>query len=318
MPIPKFDEMMLPILKLLGQELEGETLTSKQLRAFVISYYSLDDNDVSEMLPSGGIEKYASNMLWACTYMRQAKLIESPMRGTYRITERGRDVLKDGVEVLNKNYLMRFPEFCDFLNRGKKAQENKGQTTTTEVTANAVAVSMESNTPEQIIEDQFQSINTALADELIDMVMQQSPTRFEHLVVDLLLAMGYGDASLSAGMVTKQTGDEGIDGTIREDKLGFDTIYIQAKRWAADRTVNRPDIQAFVGALMGAGATKGLFITTARFSGGAQDYAEKQHAVKLVLVDGRELARLMITHNIGVSVRRSYDVKQIDSDYFEE
>ncbi len=166
----------------------------------------------------------------------------------------------------------------------------------------------------------YEQIRRDLADEVIAAVMQASPTFFEHLVVDLLLRVGYGGAFDGAGIVTKQSGDGGIDGVIREDKLGFDAIYIQAKRWQADTVVGRPEIQKFAGALLGQGAAKGLFITTARFSGEAKKYAEAVSGPtsKIVLIDGEQLAHLMITYNVGVSVQQTYEIKKIDSDYFAE
>ena len=175
----------------------------------------------------------------------------------------------------------------------------------------------ESESPEDAIEAAFQSIETALVSDLLEAIMQQSPAFFERLVVQLLLAMGYGDSFDESGSVTPFSNDGGIDGVIREDKLGFDNIYIQAKRWELNASVGRPELQAFVGALTGTGATKGLFITTARFSKGALQYANMQHAVKLVLVDGDQLARPMIAHNVGVSVRHTYEVKGLDRDYFD-
>lgn len=173
------------------------------------------------------------------------------------------------------------------------------------------------STPEEILQQSFEDINAALSSELLDAIMQQPPDFFERLVVDLLVAMGYGDSRVDSGFVTRKSGDEGIDGIIREDKLGFDNIYIQAKRWNPGASVNRPELQEFVGALTGAGANKGLFITTAHFSSGAKEYAGKQHAVKLVLVDGNELAQLMIAHNVGVAVKHRYEIKNLDRDYFD-
>ena len=216
-------------------------------------------------------------MLWACTYLKQAKCIESPKRGTYLVTQRGVDLLNSGVEKLDRQALMQFPEFCDFLNRSRKG---KGVSAKEAKEAAVQPVIVEENeSPEDTIDEAFRSIETAL--------------------------------------VTPLSNDGGIDGVIREDKLGFDNIYIQAKRWDLNASVGRPDLQAFVGALTGTGATKGLFITTARFSKGALEYAGMQHAVKLVLVDGDQLARLMIAHNVGVSVRHTYEIKGIDRDYFD-
>lgn len=235
--------------------------------------------------------------------------------GTYLVTQRGLDLVNSGVEKLDRQALMRFPEFCDFLNRSRKGKD-VSEKKTEETVTQPMAVE-ESESPEDTIDEAFRSIETALVSDILEAIMQQSPVFFERLVVQLLLAMGYGDSLDDSGSVTPLSNDGGIDGVIREDKLGFDNIYIQAKRWDLNACVGRPDLQAFVGALTGTGATKGLFITTARFSKGALEYAGMQHAVKLVLVDGDQLARLMIAHNVGVSVRHTYEIKGIDRDYFD-
>lgn len=313
MPVPKYDEMMVPVLRRIGAE-PGVVVTSKQLRQFVIEHWGLSDSEVAETI-SSGFERYANNMLWACTYLKQAKCIESPKRGNYLITERGRDLLASGVDKLDRQALMEYPEFCDFLNRSRKPKQIPSDIV--EESASESASTEDSESPEDIIEAAFRSIETALVSDILEAIMQQSPAFFERLVVQLLLAMGYGDSLDESGLVTPLSNDGGIDGVIREDKLGFDNIYIQAKRWDLNACVNCPDLQAFVGALTGTGATKGLFITTARFSKGALEYASMQHAVKLVLVDGDQLARLMIAHNVGVSVRHAYEVKGIDRDYFD-
>lgn len=312
MAVPKYDEMMVPVLRRIA-ETSGDTVTSKQLRRFVIDYWGLSDNEVAETI-SSGFERYANNMLWACTYLKQAKCIESPKRGTYLVTQRGLDLINSGVEKLDRQALMQFPEFCDFLNRSRKGKPSAAQAIVNESAQSAVE---EGESPEDVIEGAFRSIEAALVSDILEAIMQQSPAFFERLVVQLLLAMGYGDSFDESGSVTPLSNDGGIDGVIREDKLGFENIYIQAKRWDLNASVGRPDLQAFVGALTGTGATKGLFITTARFSKGALQFASMQHAIKLVLVDGDQLARLMVAHNVGVSVRHTYEIKGIDRDYFD-
>ena len=312
MSVPKYNDMMLPVLMRLGQEDDGVSLSSKQLRTFIVEHYKLGEEDISETIPSG-MKRYANNMLWACTYLKQARLISSPKRGLYCITSRGRDLLSESPSQIDKNLLLRYEEFGSFVHRDKKRAALSGDS----VSPCEKRENQADGTPEDLIKESFDEINAALASELLDAILQQTPAFFEKLVVDVLLAMGYGDSRADSGVVTKATGDEGIDGIVREDKLGFDNIFIQAKRWAIDRTVTRPELQAFVGALTGAGATKGLFITTARFSSGAREYAERQHATKLVLVDGGELARLMIAHGVGVSVKQRYELKGIDQDYFD-
>ena len=313
MPVPKYDEMMMPVLQRIAED-PNTAVTSKQLRQFVIEHWNLSDAEVAETI-SSGFERYANNMLWACTYLKQAKCIESPKRGTYLVTKRGQDLKDSGIDKLDRRVLMQYPEFCDFFNRSRKTKDSsKGATI--ETLPSPIIVN-ESESPEDAIEAAFQSIETALVSDLLEAIMQQSPAFFERLVVQLLLAMGYGDSFDESGSVTPFSNDGGIDGVIREDKLGFDNIYIQAKRWELNASVGRPELLAFVGALTGTGATKGLFITTARFSKSALQYANMQHAVKLVLVDGDQLARLMIAHNVGVSVRHTYEVKGLDRDYFD-
>lgn len=312
MAVPKYDEMMVPVLRRIGAE-PGAVVTSKQLRRFVIDHWGLSDSEVAETI-SSGFERYANNMLWACTYLKQAKCIESPKRGAYVIKDRGLELLGTGVESLDRQSLMRYPEFCDFLNRSRKGKPSATQATLNESSQSAAE---EGESPEDAIEGAFRSIEAALVSDILEAIMQQSPAFFERLVVQLLLAMGYGDSFDESGSVTPLSNDGGIDGVIREDKLGFENIYIQAKRWDLNASVGRPDLQAFVGALTGTGATKGLFITTARFSKGALQFASMQHAIKLVLVDGDQLARLMVAHNVGVSVRHTYEIKGIDRDYFD-
>lgn len=233
----------------------------------------------------------------------------SPKRATFQITERGRNLLASGVKKITQKDLAVYPEFQEFQRRTRKPKRVEGLT--------PQEPDSHSDSPEDAIEAAFNSIDSALATNLLEAIMQQTPEFFERLVVELLLSMGYGDSLEDSGQVTPLSNDGGIDGVIREDKLGFDSIYIQAKRWALDASISRREVQSFVGALTGTGATKGLFITTARFSKGAQEFAKAQHTVKLVLVDGDQLARLMIAHNVGVSVRRTYEIKSLDRDYFD-
>lgn len=309
MTVPKYDDMMLPVLTYLSGLPEGDTATPKELRDYAADYWRLSDEEKAETIPSG-FARYMNNVQWACTYLKQAGCIVSPKRATFQITQRGRDLLKSGIGKITQRELAAYPEFQEFLRRTRKPKDASGTTS-----QDASVSSPES--PEEAIETAFNSIDSALVMDLLEAIMQQTPEFFERLVVELLLAMGYGDSFEDSGQVTPLSNDGGIDGIIREDKLGFDSIYIQAKRWALDASISRPDVQSFVGALTGTGATKGLFITTARFSKGAQEFADAQHTVKLVLVDGNQLARLMIAHNVGVSVRRTYEIKSLDRDYFD-
>lgn len=224
------------------------------------------------------------------------------------ITPAGRQVLNENPPQIDNLYLQRFESFRKFIS------PNNNEESTTSIPAAKVS----SKTPQDILDEAFQQIDTTLADDLLSEIMKQPPAFFEHLVVKLLTQMGYGGSVDDAGTVIGQTGDEGIDGIIREDKLGFSLIYIQAKRWDCDKTVGRPEIQKFVGALAGQGASKGLFITTAQFTKEARQYAEKQHTTKVVLVDGTTLAKLMIEYDLGVSTEATYEIKRIDSDFFAE
>ena len=217
------------------------------------------------------------------------------------ISDEGKRVLSSNPTVLDDEYLMRYEGFREF-----KTPSN----------GSALSLSTSDATPQDELEDAFQKINSALISDLLTEIMSQTPDFFENLVVQLLVKMGYGGSISDAGEVLGKTGDEGIDGIVREDKLGFSLIYIQAKRWDLGNSVGRPEIQKFVGALAGAGASKGLFITTAGFSKEAYAYADKQHTTKVVLVDGKTLANLMIEHNLGVSTQIVYELKRVDTDYF--
>lgn len=252
---------------------------------------------------SGG-NIYNTALSWTVFYLKKAKLIEKTQRGVIKITQRGLDLLATNPEKIDNETLRTYPEFNEFINP-KKIQENK-----------KIEI-VEEETPQDIFEKSFTEINKILQEEILEEVIRQTPYFFENLVVKLLQKIGYGTFK-NSGKVTKKTNDEGIDGIINQDKLGFDSIYIQAKKWDKDSTISRPEVQKFVGALAGRGATKGLFITTAKFSDGAREYSQKQHTTKIVLIDGMELAKLMIEYNIGVSVESVYEIKKIDSDFFEE
>jgi len=244
---------------------------------------------------------------WARTYLKKASLIESIKRSFFKISKRGIDVLKQNPSAVNVKFLEQYPEFVEFKESSKK-EKNTLSNSEIEIT--------NQQTPEESLEYGYQKIRQNLAQELINRIKGCSPSFFEKLVVELLVKMGYGGSLHDAGKAVGKSGDEGIDGIIKEDRLGLDVIYIQAKRWDKG-TVGRPEIQRFVGALHGQRAKKGIFITTSIFSNDAKDYVSKIDS-KLVLIDGGELAQLMIDYGIGVSNVTSYDIKRIDSDYFEE
>lgn len=234
-------------------------------------------------------------------------LIEYVKRGVLKITKRGLDLLNSNPEIIDNNTLKNYEEFNEFINpKGKEKNFSDDK----------IVIEKEEN-PQDIFESSFSKINKILQEEILEEVMRQTPYFFENLVIKLLQKIGYGSFT-DSGKVTQKSNDEGIDGIINQDKLGFDSIYIQAKKWDKDSTVSRPEVQKFIGALAGQGANKGLFITTAKFSDGAKEYSQKQHIAKIVLIDGMELAKLMIEYNLGVSVENIYEIKKIDSDFFEE
>ncbi len=301
MAVPKFFEFFEGFLRAIE---DGELHTAKEVRENLSLQMHLSEEDCAEILPSGKQSRFDNRVAWARTYLDKAGLIETPSRGKYRITDNGKKALLSGEEI-NLKYLEKSEEFRAFqktvtLNTSDLVKEEKDES------------------PMEILDAAFQQITAALASQLMDEVMRLSPVEFEKLVVSLLLHMGYGNGITEAGMVTQQSNDGGIDGIIKEDQLGFSNIYIQAKQWATDQTVSKPEIQKFVGALQGQQAQKGLFITTAKFSSGAAQYADNLLGTKVVLVDGLTLTRLMIKHNVGVSVEHVYEVKKVDSDFFSE
>lgn len=299
MAVPDFQSIMLPLLRIAedGQEHSGHELLEK-----LAEFFNLSDDDLNEMLPSGKQTRFYNRVGWARTYLIKSKLLEMPRRSFYKITERGKEVLKSNPNRIDINYLKRFPEYLEFKEKENEREEKKP----TEETA-------EESTPEEILESAYQEIRDNLALEVLENVMSCSPAFFERLVVELLVAMGYGGSRRDAARAVGQTGDEGIDGIIDEDRLGLDTIYIQAKKWA--NNVGRPEIQKFVGALAGKRARKGIFITTSSFSSDAAKYASDIDT-KVILIDGKRLAELMMDYNIGVNEVTTYKLKKIDSDYF--
>ncbi len=300
MAVPKFFEFFEGFLQAIE---DGELHSAKEVREIIAQEMNISDSDRAIMLPSGKQSTFDNRVAWARTYLDKAGLVETPVRGKYRITENGLAALASG-ERIDLKYLERNKDFKDFHSVTKPLTE---------------AVNEEKNeSPMEVLDSAFQQVNATLASQLMDEIMKLSPTEFERLVVKLLLCMGYGSGIDNAGMVTQQSNDGGIDGIIKEDQLGFSHIYIQAKQWATDQTVSKPEIQKFVGALQGQQAQKGLFITSAKFTKGAMDYVNNLLGAKVVLVDGATLTRLMIKHNVGVSVEEVYEIKKIDSDFFSD
>lgn len=302
MTIPKYQEIMLPLLNIAA---DGETHSIHMAIQELAEKFYLSEEEKSELLPSGRQETFSNRVGWARTYLKKAKILDYPLQATFRITDRGREVLKENPPKINNSYLNQFPEFVEFRKRTKRKSngENEGDEQS------------EDFTPQEALENAYTRLRRELADELLEYVLQSTPAFFEKLVIDLLVSMGYGGTHSDAARAVGKSGDEGIDGIIDEDRLGLDTIYIQAKRWGLNSSVGRPKIQTFVGALSGKKAKKGVFITTSSFSKEAQDYA-KGIDVHIVLIDGTRLADLMIDYGIGVTTKDTYAIKSIDLDYF--
>jgi restriction system protein len=299
--IPGFQELMLPILEMYAAR-DSESIANREFMDTLATRFHLTEADRKEMLSSGRQLRFENRVDWALVYLRRGGLIESAGRGLNRITKRGQDVLKQSPSRIDIKLLTQFPEFRVF--RASKPAQSPEDVTTLEAPTS----------PQERIEAAFGELHESLISELRAKLAAVDPFRFERIVLDLLLAMGYGGSRDEAAAVTQKTGDEGIDGVINEDRLGLDVIYVQAKRWKSG--VGRPEIQNFVGALAGKKAAKGIFITTGELHDNARDYAAGLHQ-KIILVDGRRLAELMIEHGIGVAEEHTYSIKKIDSDYFD-
>ncbi len=297
--IPDFQSIMLPLLDAVK---DGREHLFRDLVEFLASKFNLSSDERKHLLPSGRYPTFDNRVGWAKTYLKKAGLLAQSRRSYISITDRGVDVLASKPASINMKYLEKFPEYLAFKDQ---SSEETQKASTSIVTT--------SETPEELLEVAFGKLTTSLVGELLDNIKSCSPAFFERLVVELLLAMGYGGSRVEAGRAIGQSGDGGIDGIIDEDKLGLDSIYIQAKRW--EGTVGRPEIQKFVGALQGNRAHKGVFITTSDFSKDAQEYV-KNISNKVVLINGFTLAKLMIENDVGVSTVSIYKVKKIDSDYF--
>lgn len=304
MPIPDYQTLMLPVLRLASDQQEHKFSDSVQSLA---AEFSLSDEEKNEVLPSGSQAVFNNRVGWARSYLKQAGLLASPKRGYFRITEQGLKLLADNPRKINIALLVRYPEFQEFRNRKKDPSKTNDANDPIEI--------ITSETPEDALASAYRSLRKNLEDEILSSVKDSSPSFFERLVVDLLVKMGYGGNRQDAGRALGKSGDGGIDGIINEDRLGLDVIYIQAKRW--DGTVGRPEIQKFAGALQGQRTKKGVFITTSNFSKEALEYVSMIES-KIILIGGERLASLMAEHNVGVSVVGQYEVKKIDSDYFDE
>lgn len=306
MAIPDYQTCMLPFLRYLS---DGAEHTLRDAEDNLASHFKLTPAERAELLPSGQQGIFKNRIGWARTYLKKAALIESPRRGVFKMTARGMKTLDLNPEKIDVKFLDQFPEFIEFRDASKTESVANSDA------PNDVGLPQSTTTPEEAIEVAHQGLREQLAAELLNRIMACSPTFFEQLVVELLVKMGYGGSRRDAGERIGQTGDGGIDGIIKEDRLGLDAIFLQAKRWQG--TVGRPEIQKFVGALQGQRARKGVFITTSTYTAEAADYATRIDT-KVVLIDGKQLASLMIDFDVGVAPAATYVIKRIDSDYFEE
>jgi restriction system protein len=299
MPIPDFQSIMRPLLEHLA---DGQEHDRHETLAVLAERFGLTEAELAELLPSGKQPVFTNRIAWAKSHLKGAGMLDAPKRGVSVITGAGKDLLQQHAGPVNMNVLMQFPSYQEF--RSPKATSNS---------ASPELVDPEKLTPEEHIEYGFEQHRRSLAGDLIDKVKVSPPDFFERLVVELLVAMGYGGSRSDAGRAVGKGGDGGIDGIIKEDRLGLDTIYIQAKRW--EGSVGRPEIQKFAGALQGVRARKGIFITSSGYTADAVAYAANIES-KIVLIDGPALADLMIEYGIGVTAVQRYELKKLDTDYF--
>lgn len=306
MPVPDYETLMLPVLRLFAAGARNVAECVPHIQ----SEFGISDEEAQELIPSGRITVLQSRAHWARTYLSKAGLLDSPSRNLHVITDKGRALLDQKPARIDNATLAQFEGFAEWVQRSKSgtAQDDP------DAQASPPVVD-DSQTPDDAMEAASAILNAALVDELGEAIRGVTPQRFERLILDLLIAMGYGGGDIENGRMTKATGDGGIDGIINEDALGLDAVYVQAKRYAADNTVGRPDIQRFVGSLTGEGATKGVFVTTSSFSREAREYVSRIQQ-RVVLIDGVALAQLLVKHGVGVRERAVYVIKDVDRDYF--
>ncbi|MCA0374838.1 MAG: restriction endonuclease [Gemmatimonadetes bacterium] len=308
MPIPSHEDAMLPVLRALA---DGSLQHRRTLADRVADEFGLTAEERSLLLPSGKSPVIRSRTGWALTYLKQAGLVSAPRRGWYQIAPAGRSALEARPDRIDNEFLERFEAFKEFRRR------SRSETTSTRDagTDGESGPPIPTEPPDEALERAYGRLRSAVEADLLDAAMAASPRFFEELVIDLLVRMGYGGNRAEAARAIGRTGDGGIDGVIDEDRLGLDSIYVQAKRW--ESTVGRPEIQKFAGALQGQRATKGIFITTSGFSRDAEEYAQRI-GTRIVLIGGRRLSELMFEYDVGVSPKRTFTVKDVDGDYFEE
>ena len=301
MSIPNYQTVMLPLLELLSDGMEHSL---RECIDALADHFRLSREERSDLLPSGQQPVFDNRVGWARTYLKKAGLIEAPARGRVRITPRGQEVLKEHPSQINVEFLMRYEEFREFVRRPRQSESDRGVSTSEDAHAD----------PVEQIEQAFSNFQESLTYDVLEKVRRATPAFFERLVIRLLVAMGYGGGLRQAAEIVGGSGDEGIDGVINEDKLGLDVIYVQAKQWT--NSVGRPEIQKFVGALHGKRAKKGVFITSSEFTKEARDYVTHLEP-RVVLIDGKTMALLMIDHNVGVTTKSVFELKSIDLDFFE-
>lgn len=307
MAVPDYQSLMLPLLQFARQR--NKEISTAEAVETLAKELGLSEDDLKELLPSGTQPTFMNRIGWAATYMKKAGLLEPTRRGFYRITDRGRELLDKKPERIDVKLLRRYPEFLEFENLNGTRSKEKSVKDDSEL-------DLEGATPSEALERAYQNLRSELAQEILDKLKKTTPSYFENIVVELLVKMGYGGSRSDAGRAIGRTGDGGIDGIIKEDKLGLDVVYIQAKRWDTN-SVGRPEVMQFAGAFQAQHAAKGIFITSSRFTEDACSYVA-QIGSKIVLIDGPQLADLMIDYDVGVSTVSVYPVKKIDSDYFDE
>lgn len=301
--IPAFQDLMLPILELANAN-GSEPTSNRDFIEALADRFQLAERERKELLASGRQSKFENRVYWALVHLRRGGLIESAGRGVNRITQRGREILNLRPGRIDIKFLNQFPEFREF--RASRTEDSSTSPTAGETGAS----------PEETLDAEYQKLRRTLAAHLSEKLRHCSPSFFERLVVELLVKMGYGGSRADAGQAVGRSGDGGIDGIIKEDRLGLDTIYIQAKRWT-EGSVGRREVQQFAGALQGQRGNKGIYITTSSFTKDARDYVSTIGS-KIVLIDGAQLAEMMIDFDLGVSTVSTYEIKKVDNDYFAE
>ena len=309
MPIRDFESLMLPTLQALA---DGEEARVVDIRTRVADAENLTPEELKEKTPSGINTVFGSRISWALTYMNRAGLVQKKSRGVNRLDNEGQRLLSQGISIIDIKKLGTYPKFAEWR-KAERNRSSKDKGTIEPISE----VDTSKETPEETLVRSYGEMRSMLETDLFDRVLKSDPSFFEQIVVDLLIAMGYGGGDTDRGKVTGKTGDGGIDGTIQEDSLGLDVVYIQAKKYAENNTVSEGDLRNFAGAIDASGTTKGVFVTTSSFTKSAKSFVSKSPK-RIRLIDGKELASLMVQHNVGVRTREQYDIKKIDLDYFDQ